>query len=250
MVIPAFRGADKTIPGEGINSKVNPPGVFENNEGYGMNRHGMWAVYMSGDNAVENHPTVLIKDLRLWNTGLVSGVVAYHTANLTFDNLLLLSDANAANRPDAGPLGDEFRSIRELGLVIKNSRIEGYRIGIDAPFADASKQGQPRPTVIQDTTLNNYINIRVQPQLDEIGLAANALELRNVQFKQLTNVPAVTSYYSGPSYNIMMVYRPDAADLTRPSSVKVYDYNGIPDNNFQVFYKEQRPNFVMPQTPL
>src|SRR5205085_6611638 len=32
--------------------------------------------------------------------------------------------------------------------------------------------------------------------------------------------------------------------------VKVYDYNGIPGNNFQVFYKEQRPDFVMPQTPI
>jgi len=37
-------------------------------------------------------------------------------------------------------------------------------------------------------------------------------------------------------------------DYTQFSRVQVFDYNQVPGDNFQVFYKEQAPSYVMPQT--
>ena len=37
-------------------------------------------------------------------------------------------------------------------------------------------------------------------------------------------------------------------NLIQKDEVLVYDYNRLPGNNFQVYYQEQRPDFVVPQT--
>jgi hypothetical protein len=38
------------------------------------------------------------------------------------------------------------------------------------------------------------------------------------------------------------------ANLTASDTVFVYDYNGVAGDNFQVFYNEQRPDFIVPQS--
>ena len=78
----------------------------------------------------------------------------------------------------------------------------------------------------------------------------NALIVRDVKFVRLTNltpVPARAAAFR-PSANIYMQMVMPNSDLTQRSVVKVYNYNQVAGDNFQVYYREQDANFVMPQT--
>jgi hypothetical protein len=49
---------------------------------------------------------------------------------------------------------------------------------------------------------------------------------------------AIKLYYSdGDSHNVVV-----------PDQIFVYNYNGVAGDNFQVYYVQQAPNYVVPQT--
>lgn len=253
VTLPNFRGADEQQPGQTTSTKLSPATTWLSNEAYGMSTYGLWAAYTLGDNGVPNQPTTLFSDLRLWNIWNAA-VNAYHTSNLTFDNLLVLGNKAAQDRNDVGTTGVQLQqSYENLNLVIQNSRIEGVRTGIATALSDASTAGVARPTIIKNTTLKNYINIYVLPALDDRGGNGNALELRDDKFTIIPTLPAGPAKASSidPPANIEMKLWANNGtflDYTQPSTVKVYNYNQVQGDNFQVFYREQDPNFVMPQT--
>jgi hypothetical protein len=249
MRLPLFRGADTHDPMETAPGDLTPSTMFVSNEAYGMSRYGMWAAYISGNNMLSGFSPTLVYNLKLWNI-LQTGVLAYHTSQLTFDRLLILGNWAAQDRNDTGTQGMDFRLYENLNLVIRNSRIEGLHYGIITPTSDASQAGFEQPTVISNSTLKNYINIVVQPAHDNAVSAGSVLEVRNVKFQMVTNLPA------GPypesvlrkAANIDMHVTGEMIDYVRPSVVRVYDYNQVKDDNFQVFYLEQRATFTIPKT--
>ncbi len=247
--LPLFRGAARHMPGQGYTAELNPPNWFVNNEAYGLSTYGLWAAFASGDNLADNHPTSVLVDLRIWNVFLV-GVRAYHTANMTFNGLTIYGDPSAQDRNDVGTYGMHLTTYENRGLQIRNSRIEGMRVGIATPRSDASQAGRPRPTVIQDTSLANYVNILVSPTWDYGTGNGTALEVRNVKFDLMTEIPdgPADSATIDPPANIRMNFEADDADLTQPSTVRVYDYNQVPGDDFQVYYHEQLATYIMPRT--
>ena len=251
VVLPTARGVDKLVPGQGVTTMNNPAGVFDDNEVYGMTTEGLWAAYVTGSNTTPNQPLMTFENLRIWNV-LKTGVSAYHTSNTVFDNTMILGDPDAQDALNFGTTGMDFGGAYENNnLVIKNSRIEGMRTGIMAPSADASDFAVDRPTIIQDSVLTNYINIYVMPKADLSSAWGNSLVVQNVKFSTLTQVPSNTAASSGPPYNILMAfvsYNNEPMNATRFSTVRVYDYNQVAGDDFQVFYKEQAPSYVMPQT--
>jgi hypothetical protein len=61
--------------------------------------------------------------------------------------------------------------------------------------------------------------------------------------------PAVPAANGDPHASIAMWYQPeDNANLVQSDRVFVYDYNQVAGNNFQVFYRSQSPDFIVPQT--
>ncbi len=253
ILLPNFRGADEQVPGQATAAVLSPATTWVNNEAYGMTTYGLWAAYISGDETLPNQPATLFTNLRLWNT-FIAGVDAYHTSNVTFDNLLVLGNEAAQSRNDAGSYGMELQTdYANLNMVIQNSRIEGVRIGIAAPIIDASQAGALRPTIIKNTTLKNYINILVLPTLDGSSGNGNALELRDDKFTLIPTLPSGPARASSidPPANIQMKLWANNGTylaMTQPSVVKVYNYNQVQGDNFQVFYREQAAGFIMPQT--
>lgn len=249
VTLPKFRGADKHDAGEGYTTKLNPGGLFSNNETYGMAYYGLWVAYPLGDSLASEYSDLTIYNLRIWNVAL-AGVRGYHTNRVAFDQLLILFDKSAQNRDDTGAYGLELKTYENRYLVIRNSRIEGAYYGVYAPRNDASEAGVERPTIIQNTTLKNYINIVVSPPEDNRPSNGNALVVRDVKFVRLTNLtpnPALAAAIR-PSTNIYMQLVMPNSDLTQRSVVKVYNYNQVAGDNFQVFYREQDANVAMPQT--
>jgi len=249
VALPNFRGADTTNPSQTTMAKLSPASTWANNEAYGMTTFGLWAAYISGDDLAANQPTTVFFVLRIWNVW-IAAVDEYHTSNVTFNRLLVLGDESAQNRNDQGTFGLALGGDYENhNLVVANSWIEGVRIGLIAPTNDSSDAGAPKPTIVRNTVFKNYINVVVAPPLDDRPGNGNALELRNDSFTLVSTLPPGPASLStvGPPRNIAMT-NASFGNLTQPSTVKVYNYNQVQGDNFQVFYNEQSPGFIMPQT--
>lgn len=248
VTLPKFRGAEKNKPDQGIVTDLSPLAWFFNDEAYGMTRHGLWAAYIAGDNKLENQPLTTVMDSRFWNI-YHSAVMAYHTANVTFERLLILGDISAQDRNDTGAVGMNLRTYENIDLLIRNTRIEGVRVGILAPRNDGSQAGVERPTVIFAARLKNYINILVAPPQDNSPYHGNVLEVRDTKFELVTQLPDPASAGNVlPPSNIYMWAGGDFLQWTQPSIVRVYNYNRVAGDDFQVFYHEQAASFVLPQT--
>ncbi|REK11180.1 MAG: hypothetical protein DWQ37_14705 [Planctomycetota bacterium] len=247
--LPAFPGAMKHMPDQGITTRVNPTAVFANNEAYGMSRLGLWAAFVSGDHSAPNQPGTYIHNLHVWHT-YHAGVHVYHTANLTFGQLLVLGDLEAQNRNHTGTRGLDLATYENLNLRVVNSRIEGVRFAVYAPTNDASLPGIERPTVIQNTTLKSYINVTISPSRESRPSNGSVLELRNVKFEVLPDLPAgpVDEDLLPKAANIRMLVSGEFLAWTEPTIVRVFDYNQVRGDNFEVYFNEQSADFVMPST--
>ncbi len=247
--LPLFRGAMPMKPGQGYSALLNPATLAFNNEAYGLSAYGLWAAYTSGYNEFPDQPTTLFSGLRLWHIFEV-GVMTYHTSNVTFSNLTIYGDWSAQTRNDAGAIGMRLSVYENRDLVIYNARIENFWIGIMAPRADASKAGRERPTLIQNSILQNYVNVLVSPTWDAGGTDGSALVLRNVKFTMRTDVPGGPRNPAEimPPANIRMDFQTANADVTELSTVRVYGYNQVAGDDFQVFYREQAADVVVPTT--
>lgn len=251
LLLPAFRGAEKHQPGQGVSSTFVPARLFVNNETYGLSTYGFWAAYTTGNNLIDaGAPSTTIYNLRIWNV-THSGVVAYHTNKLAFDKLLILGNLAAQDRNHEGTRGMDFQDYENRNLVIRNSRIEGVRYGIMSPRNDGSRAGIDLPTVIENTTLKNYINILVSPPEVDKYSNGNVLIVRNVKFVINPKLPVGPMPIDtlAPPTNIYMRWSSDATtDYTQRSIVKVYSYNQVAGDDFQVFYREQSSSNIMPGT--
>jgi len=245
VTIPNFRGADKHEPGQGTVTKLSPQTIFVNNESYGMTSFGLWAAFISGDNMVPGQPLTTILNFKAWNIEN-SGAYVYHATNVTFDGVLMLFDPVAQNINSGGSTGLLLRTYEDLDIVIRNTRIENARTGIVAPQDDGSAPGVPEPTVIENSTLRNYINIQVIPG----ATTGNWLIVRNVKFEIRSSIPSgpLPTGWVDPPANIHMKLWGDLPNLTKPSVVQVFDFNQVPGDNFQVFYKQQSNSSILAQT--
>ncbi len=248
ITFPLYRGADKRMAGQGYTSVAGPGTLFANNEAYGMTPTGVWVTFPAGYPVTTDQPPTYFLGTKIWNVHS-TGVVAYYTSQLTFSRLLILGDSQGLDRRDAGPRGMDLSLYKNLNLVIQNSRIENYYEGIRAPTGDASVPGIERPTIIKDSTLKNYINITVFPARDNKSIAGNVLEVRNDKFVMIP-ILGIQPFGTNvrPPANISMEHAGLTNNLVFPSIVRVYDYNQVPGDDFQVYYREQDASYVLPQT--
>ena len=249
--LPLFRGADLHDPMQSVDGTLSPATLMVDNEAYGLTPTGFWAAFINGSNLTPNQSPAIVYNLRLWHIHHF-GVTAYHTANLTFSRMTILGSLTARNRNDWGAMGMDLRIYENLDTVITNSRIEGMYVGIFMPGNDSSRFGMGKPTVISNSVLRNYINIQVIPPQEGLPTPTNSIEVRNVKFDMISKVPnwpAPADSVRAPA-NILMTLSPNRfIDYTRSSIVRVYDYNQVRGDNFQVYYKEQAADYVLPATP-
>jgi hypothetical protein len=247
--LPLFRGADTHDPAQSRDGLNTPETIMQGNEAYGMTRYGLWAAFINGKNLTPNQAETLITDLKLWHIHS-RYVWAYHVTNVTFDNLLILGDMGARDRNDTGPTGMYFAHYEAIDITVRNSRIENMYLGIQTPTNDGTMPGIERPTVIENSVLRNYINIQVLPSLDGMPSVGSTLIVRDVKFEMVTILPTgpkKPSTIPQPG-NIVMKMTGSSINYTGPTVVRVYNYNQVKGDNFQVFFHEQAANYVLPVT--
>jgi hypothetical protein len=241
--IPAYQGADPSVPGQytTVNLNASPILQFENNKVYGATPNGMtyWWVNAYGASALSGTPST-IKNFTVWNQ-YQWGVFGYESNQLTIDGLTVRGDQSIMANGN-GAQGMVFNDYFTKDLVITHADIQDEAVGI----TPSTLSGGGTQT-IENSYLDNLTNILVTTlwsvNASSVGIPARKVVIDNVKFAApLASSPlvAIDMYYSTQEQG--------PANLIQLDQVFVYNYNGITGDNFQVYYTQQSPSFVVPQT--
>ena len=247
--IPAYQGANPSHNGEykQIDVYATPLREFARNEVYGATPNGLtfWSLGTFGQDNPRATSRSVVADFWAWHVR--QGVFGYQSSKLTIAKPIILGD------PDVMPMltstGMAFSDYLQKDLVITDATIENFRLGIDVPeIVDIRNQAMPGVTIIQNSFLRNYHSISISAPShnnNAIGLSPKRLEIRNTRFEAM-NVPQISG--SAP-YDIHMALNPKPiSNLVQENEVVVNSYNQIAGNDFRVYFSEQAPGFIVPQS--
>ena len=242
---------------DGTPVRQMPPGLFRDNEVYGFTQTGIWMAYPDGTNIYEWDPVfpgvsqVHLENIRIWHT-YKAGIELYHTNGVTMENIVILGDESLVPSSYHPKMrfgnGLDLSLYENENLELRNVRIEGMFVGIVSPQQDGGIEDN-NPTIIRDSYLRNYINVRVVPSSNTDSgpnpTRGKAVELHNVRFDTIDYTGVIGSI--DHAYDIYM----DFVDylhvaVTAPDVLRVFDFNGEKGNNFQVFYLEQQADWLVP----
>ena len=262
MRIPRFRGADMSHPDqyegwnyhgrtaqyvEGRDYREGLP-VLESarNEAYSSGQ-GLWLTWARGCCGVSYYKQEsLFEDYRLWHINH-TGVYAYHESRNTFRGFVLRNDPTVSllSGPNARLNRGLFfgSSSYENGqLIVSDFDVQGFNIGLTLPPNPQDGTDEPNVTLIENGVLMNHVNIQESyPTLTD----GKKTIIRNVFF-----VPTRT-YQSNalPADPVNIVMSDQRSQQMHPMSLSqtfVEDFNGEPGNSFQIYWKEQAPDAVVP----
>ena len=239
--VPAYQGADPSVAGGAIAVNMNNTPILEfaGNEVYGATPNGMtawWIGTVSSENFTDARPSV-IKDLTVWSV-YGWGYFPYETNALTLDGFTDLGDSSLTANRNGGE-GIHFEDYLQTNLRIVHADIQGQYIGIGSVYGSME---------VADSYLRNVVDIAVgglwTVSYTSLNVLPRHLVIRDVAFDDFT-----AGGYTGPSTYISMGFgtRPNH-NFIQTDTVLVYNYNRVAGDDFQVYYVEQAPDYIVPLT--
>jgi hypothetical protein len=237
--IPTFKGANPAISGQFTTRNGNnmPILQFDDNEAYGAMQGGFtyWWVGSQDPQPYADAKESLIKNLKIWHV-YNKAVYHYPSSKITFDGLIIRGKFDSLARCCGnGVYGADYST---KGVIIRNSDIQGMDEGIQ--FPEAGFGPEPNLTV-ENSYLRNNSNIQVPT-----NGSVNGCWMQN-KLVVITN----TRFDAPPGRslnNIAMVrdvgYAPEC--LSKLDEARVYAYNGVATDNFQVYHTSTS---VLPRPP-
>lgn len=224
---------------------------FVRNEVYGAVKHGLIKDY-AGVSVDSNGPelTDLVKEFRAWHF-YGNGYWGHQSNPLTLESYTAYGD----KRVKRG-VGVNFHVAENLNFRLVQADIQSLEIGMIAPTApnfrvesgEIPKQGV---VFIGQTNFRNYTNISLDPVArynNGVGLPTRTTTIENATFQKVNATG--TSLQNSIQYDIDMNFHTgNFLNLIVKNEVFVTNYNNS-GNDFQVYYLEQRPDFIVPETTL
>jgi PKD repeat protein len=238
--IPLFPGADLRIAGQYklVDMQLTPILEFARNEAYGATATGlvMWGL---GTDGYVQRPIgqSIIKDFVAWHVH-DEGFFAYPIQNVLFDGFTVRGHTRALNPFDGGT-GWQSGDYWAGNVTIRRADIQGMWTGI------TTSTNTPGTFRVEDSYFRNAeSNIKIHT-LSTPGTRANMparrMEIWNTLFEPWSP--------TGTFQAIVMKFHPNGhSNFIQKDEVFVYNYNRVAGDNFQVFYLEQAPDFIVPQT--
>lgn len=235
--IPKTPGADTMVDSQVDVKDGNamPVRQFDNNEVYGATESGLtyWWIGTWAEDARANAPVSVFNRLKVWNIHN-KGIFHYPANNITIDGMVQRGDEPVGSGID---FGDYFA----VNFTVRRANIQGRGAAI---IGTPNTSGTA--VVIEDSTLvaqtNVFIGMLGTVSASAEGLADRRWVIRNTK---MTPMPPYTHYV--PSGAIVLQYNDQPTHaVTRRDEIFVQDYNGVSGDNFQVFYTQQAPTFVVP----
>jgi hypothetical protein len=241
VTIPAFQGADPMKGGEGIslNMQEKPILDFSNNEGYsGGTALTIWDHWATAPS--------FLRSFRVWHT--LYAFFGYPHSNVVFDGWVVRGHKSWMKDPTYQSMAIDFGDYNGERDLITNVNIQNMPYGVRMPIIAEHLGTNFGVSIIQDSYLNNYTNIVYWTSFYNgggQGLPPKRSYIRNVKF----GTPSVANHNEYPKRNIWAMYRvSDQANLVVADEIHVEAYNGAAGDNFRIYYKEQAPGFLVPQT--
>jgi len=235
---PAFKGADPQTNGTATNMHALPLREFARNEAYGALDGGM-TIWWVGTNWIhpQNGPQSVIQDFRVWHAHR-RGFWNYAISHVLIDGMTI--QGNASHPSGTALVMTDYLTDQ---VIIRNADIRGMKTGILVPV----RFSENNPTfIIENSYFQNTKNMNIDFLWNCCGVKRNPRKviIRNVKFEPLGTFPLQTI-----TMRWIMDFETSwrKGDLIELSQVFVENYNQVPGDNFQVFYKQQAPDAVVLQ---
>ena len=253
--IPTSQGSSSKKP---ININTLPILEFANNESYGPAFFGLdlWEIGSTGETLHDVAPSTIL-NFKAWHVR--NRVIDFYRCHrILMDGITIRGDAAVLRSRYATPMGINLSSTYRLrDFKIRNADIQGMRTGIlvgmrvfpndialGSHFNVPAPQDRPGIITIEDSYLRNYFDIAVQTR--KLDGSPRETLIRNVTFDPV-NMSDVDRFGKQQTISMNFNFGLDARAMDS-DRVFVEDYQGITSNNFRVFYREQDPTFIVPQT--
>jgi len=238
--VPRFAGADIRASGEYdlVDMQLLPIREFARNEVYGATATGL-TLWHLGTDGFENraNPETVIRDFVAWHCW-EEAFFGYPVHRVTFDGFVVRGHPRAFFEPlnaAAWSSGDYWGG----NVTIRRADVQG--VG----YAVSGSTNTPGTLLIEDSYFRTaYTAISVQT-LATPGARSDKpprqTRVVNCRFDPYPGFPLVSismDYYTG-HYD---------TDVVQRDEVFVYDYQGVPGADFRVYYREQRPSYIVPKS--
>jgi VCBS repeat-containing protein len=232
-----------TMPGQDMAEYVTVDGnnlpilQFENNEVYSA-AEGLTYWWLSSKDPVPspNPKPSVFKDLRIWHVYNV-GIYHYPAARVLFDGLQIFGESgHRVGNPDwlaccgRGFHGEDYAA---TDVRIVNSEIQNMWTGVFASSAGTGLQ------IVENSYIrsNLWSDVAIDHMFSANGggwLPARRIILNNVELAGNTTISKDWASNRDPS----------TLNDIQTDQLLVYAYQGIPADNFEVFYREQETSSV------
>ncbi len=255
-LIPAYRGADKLVAGQGITVPMASIAVpaFADNEVYSA-LMGIETWFLGYDNyyhPFQGTPESVIQDFLAWHTHR-SVFFGNQQNHLTIDNLVAYGDPRFIH---VHGFSKGIVLLQSKEVKIRNATIENYRQGIVVVgYLDELGSNRPleeiAPFSIEGGHLENFDNVVIgSPVVDQRTIPPRLVVIRDVDFALLRGTSLEGRQLSDDTLarprNIVMSLKTDRGNLIQTSATFVYGYGPNRDQNLQVFLNEQAADYVVP----
>jgi hypothetical protein len=238
IAVPNFKGADTTVAGQFTARDGNnmPLLQFENNEAYGAMQGGMTYWWINSLDPSAPYPIELesvVKNFTAWHI-YNKAVYIYPGTKVTFDGLKIRGNYIDGVSRCCGD-GVFFADYMAKAIVIKNSDIQGMQEGIIAPEAGL---GTAPNLTIDNTFLRNLQNVSV-PIVGSVNgcwMDNKLVVISNTSFQAPPGKPLRTIAMVGDVANVSFQCP------SKLNEVRVYNYNGVAGDNFQVYNPSWAPS--------
>ncbi len=253
--IPLYPGADTTVSGQytTVDLKGVPIREFARNEIYGSkNGLTLWDVGGNCCEAVVPVAPMTIKDTTLWHVSRY-GFYGYAMNNVTFDGWTHYGYKPALANGYEWFKSFHFEDYITRNLVIRNANIQNERTGITIPAKTGDVRdiygNTPGSVLIENSYFRDSTGVDVDTPWAVTGggtlLPTRQTTIRNVKFDQVNGNTggwqqvAITMNYQTAHHNTNTLVK---------DAVSVVDYQQVSGQNFSVYYTQQAPSYVMPQS--
>jgi len=216
-----------------------PLAEFSNNEVYGATYNGLTLWWIGTAEINIKGVAGTVKNTRIWNVD-DKGYFGYATNKLVIDGWIQRGDYV---RPLGAPenlsqyglfFGDYFQG----NFTAQNLDITGVQTAIEIPYYFENG------FTVKDSSFYCRVGINFIPPWSVSGAEKTPPRktiLSNIKYKLFQGTAQMA-----PAC-IARIYKP-FGNIVQLDQVFVTDHNGITGDNFQVFYKEQKADFIVPQT--
>ena len=236
--VPAFQGADTSVPGEAVLTDMTNAAVLEfaSNEAYGALETGLETIWNG-----------TVSDLTVWHPSR-HGFAGIPPERLVLDGVTVRGDLAALGETAEAPVGVSIANYLSRHVTVANADVQGMRVGVQSPFFynQTPEPGRgPGTLVVENGYFRNHVDVSIATSYATDapgGAPLKRAEVRGSVFEPLGVRPAA----AWPRESISANYEMRPGDGQPRDPIFVYDYNDQAGNDFEVYYSHEAPEAAAP----